>query len=38
MDITLTVNLWFLVAVWLVGALMGGLMFRGRRDRDRYRY
>jgi hypothetical protein len=38
MDITIAVNLWFLVSLCLICVVLGGLLFSGRGSRDRYRY
>jgi hypothetical protein len=37
MDITLTLNLWFVVTLCLVCMLTGGLLFNGRSGGGRYR-
>jgi hypothetical protein len=38
MDISITVNLWFLVSLCLVSLLLGGLLFGGRSSGgNRYR-
>jgi hypothetical protein len=39
MDVTIQVNLWFLISLCLVFMLLGGLLFSRRSGgRDRYRY
>ncbi len=36
MNVTVVVNVWFLVSLCLVCVLIGGLLFRSGRDRYRY--
>jgi len=38
MNITVSMNFWFLVSLCLVCAIIGGLLFNRRSKSDRYRY